>query len=78
MLDRDVPERMFPDWSMAWRACPADHPATGEVRAIASRGKIMPCAGAAAPEALIASVFRSVPALRAGECQIDAASHAPL
>ncbi len=62
LLDRDVPERMFPDWSMAWRACPPDHPAAAEVRAIARRGEIAPATGDAALEALIASVFRSVPA----------------
>lgn len=62
LLDREVPQRMFPDWSMAWRACPANHPVARQVRDIASRGELAAGSGDTELETLIASILRSVPA----------------
>lgn len=32
LVERDVPERIFTDWSMAWYKCPDGHPLARQVR----------------------------------------------
>lgn len=36
LADREIAARMFPDWAMAWRDCPPDHPISSRIRSLAA------------------------------------------